>query len=91
MAASTLALFDYLRKSRSKGFVLSLSGGADSSTIAILVAEMVKRGVEMLGIPLFLKKSIEKETSVQAAVFKKLQVKFSPLPIREQRTHLLPP
>ncbi|GAB2993234.1 NAD(+) synthase [Cyclobacterium sediminis] len=56
MAASTLALFDYLRKSRSRGFVLSLSGGADSSTIAILVAEMVKRGVEMLGGPLFIKK-----------------------------------
>ena len=26
--AVTLALFDYLRKSKSKGFVLSLSGGA---------------------------------------------------------------
>ncbi|WP_339712331.1 NAD(+) synthase [Cyclobacterium amurskyense] len=56
MAASTLALFDYLRKSRSRGFVLSLSGGADSSTIAILVADMVKRGVEELGTALFLKK-----------------------------------
>ncbi|WP_162342221.1 NAD(+) synthase [Cyclobacterium salsum] len=55
-AAATLALFDYLRKSRSKGFVLSLSGGADSSTIAVLVAEMVKRGIRDLGIPLFLEK-----------------------------------
>lgn len=40
--AASLALFDYLRKSRSRGFVLSLSGGADSSTIATLVAEVVK-------------------------------------------------
>ncbi|MBR9775626.1 MAG: NAD(+) synthase [Cytophagales bacterium] len=63
MAASTLALFDYLRKSRSRGFVLSLSGGADSSTIAILVADMVKRGVEMLGAPLFLKK-IHRENDI---------------------------
>ncbi|SHN00395.1 NAD+ synthase (glutamine-hydrolysing) [Cyclobacterium lianum] len=55
-AAVALALFDYLRKSRSKGFVLSLSGGADSSSIAILVAEMVRRGVQCLGTPLFLKK-----------------------------------
>ncbi len=54
--AATLALFDYLRKSKSRGFVLSLSGGADSSTIAILVAEMVRRGVEELGTPSFLEK-----------------------------------
>lgn len=32
-----LALFDYMRKSYSRGFVLSLSGGADSSAIACLV------------------------------------------------------
>ena len=53
---STLALFDYLRKSKSRGFVLSLSGGADSSTIAVLVAEMVRRGVEELGVEGFQKK-----------------------------------
>ncbi|MEX2513355.1 MAG: nitrilase-related carbon-nitrogen hydrolase [Cyclobacteriaceae bacterium] len=54
--ATSLALFDYLRKSKSQGFVLSLSGGADSSTIAVLVAEMVRRGVKELGTPVFLKK-----------------------------------
>lgn len=54
--AASLALFDYLRKSRSKGFVLSLSGGADSSTIAVLVAEMVRRGVEELGVTAFVEK-----------------------------------
>jgi NAD+ synthase (glutamine-hydrolysing) len=54
--ACALALFDYLRKSRSKGFVLSLSGGADSSSIAVLVAEMVKRGVGELGVTGFLLK-----------------------------------
>ena len=55
--ASALALFDYMRKSRSRGFVLSLSGGADSSSIAVLVAEMVRRGVEELGVDGFVKKS----------------------------------
>ncbi|MBX2945990.1 MAG: NAD(+) synthase [Cyclobacteriaceae bacterium] len=47
--AVALALFDYLRKSKSKGFVLSLSGGADSATCAALVAEMVRRGSGELG------------------------------------------
>ncbi|MBI2376098.1 MAG: NAD(+) synthase [Deltaproteobacteria bacterium] len=45
----TLALFDYARKSRSKGFVVSLSGGADSAACACLVALMVKLGVRELG------------------------------------------
>lgn len=54
--AASLALFDYLRKSRSGGFVLSLSGGADSSTCAVLVAEMIKRAVEQNGIHTFLSK-----------------------------------
>jgi NAD+ synthase (glutamine-hydrolysing) len=53
--AQALALFDYLRKSKAKGFVLSLSGGADSSCCAVLVAEMVRRGVAELGNELFCK------------------------------------
>jgi NAD+ synthase (glutamine-hydrolysing) len=52
----SLALFDYMRKSKSKGFVLSLSGGADSSTCAVLVAEMVKRALAELGVSYFAKK-----------------------------------
>jgi len=47
--AVSLGLFDYLRKSKAKGFVLSLSGGADSSSCAVMVAEMVKRGSRELG------------------------------------------
>ncbi len=49
----SLALFDYLRKSKAKGFVLSLSGGADSACCAVLVAEMVRRGVNELGLENF--------------------------------------
>ena len=55
--AVTLALFDYLRKSQSNGFLLSLSGGADSSTCAILVAEMVRKGIEELGVDGFIQKA----------------------------------
>ncbi|MBO6496549.1 MAG: NAD(+) synthase [Roseivirga sp.] len=53
--ASALALYDYMRKSRTKGYTLSLSGGADSATCAIMVAEMVKRGVIALGADEFCK------------------------------------
>lgn len=54
--AASLALFDYWRKSRSKGFVLSLSGGADSSACAVLVAETIRRGIKELGIERFREK-----------------------------------
>ncbi|GAB3219636.1 NAD(+) synthase [Spirosoma arcticum] len=48
--AVALGLFDYLRKSRSQGYVLSLSGGADSSAIAATVFLMIRMAVENLGI-----------------------------------------
>ena len=54
--AVPLALFDYLRKSRSRGFVVSLSGGADSSAITCLVALMVRQGCAELGLDGFRKK-----------------------------------
>jgi NAD+ synthase (glutamine-hydrolysing) len=47
--AVTLALFDYLRKSHSQGFVVSLSGGADSSTVCCLVAQMMDLAFQELG------------------------------------------
>ena len=55
--ATSLGLFDYMRKSHSKGFVLSLSGGADSAACAIMVAEMIRKGLKELGLTPFLKKS----------------------------------
>ncbi len=48
--AVSLGLFDYLRKSRSKGFVVSLSGGADSAGCAILVAKCLEFASEELGM-----------------------------------------
>ena len=55
--AMSLALFDYLRKARSRGFVLSLSGGADSCFCAVGVAEMVRLGVAELGLDEFKRRS----------------------------------
>jgi NAD+ synthase (glutamine-hydrolysing) len=37
--AVALALFDYLRKAKAGGFTLSLSGGADSAAVAVLVRQ----------------------------------------------------
>jgi NAD+ synthase (glutamine-hydrolysing) len=51
--AVSLGLFDYLRKSHAQGFVVSLSGGADSSAIACLVRLMVELGVAELGMSSF--------------------------------------
>lgn len=47
--AVSLALFDYLRKSKAKGFVLNLSGGADSGACACLVYFLTKLGIQNLG------------------------------------------
>lgn len=46
--AASLALYDYLRKSKAKGFVLSLSGGADSSACAALVWVMANYVTQQL-------------------------------------------
>jgi len=51
-----LALFDYMRKSRSRGFIVSLSGGADSSAVACLIGLMVQLGTAELGLDGFLAK-----------------------------------
>lgn len=44
-----LGLFDYLRKSYSGGFVVSLSGGADSAATAVLVKLMIDLALDDLG------------------------------------------
>ncbi|MCA9220384.1 MAG: NAD(+) synthase [Planctomycetales bacterium] len=54
--AVSLALFDYMRKSRSRGFVVSLSGGADSAAVSTLCALLVSLGVSQLGRDVFLEK-----------------------------------
>src|SRR5690606_8238798 len=48
--AVSLGLFDYLRKSRSGGFVVSLSGGADSAAVSCLVSLMVHFAAGQLGM-----------------------------------------
>jgi NAD+ synthase (glutamine-hydrolysing) len=47
--AVALGLWDYLRKSRAQGYVVSLSGGADSAACAVLVALAVQLAFAELG------------------------------------------
>src|SRR5688572_7324715 len=54
--AVSLALFDYLRKSRSQGFVVSLSGGADSTAVSYLVRRMIDFGIADIGRSSFVAK-----------------------------------
>jgi NAD+ synthase (glutamine-hydrolysing) len=51
-----LGLFDYMRKSYSRGFVVSLSGGADSAAVATLCFLVVRLGIAELGRDVFLQR-----------------------------------
>ena len=72
--AATLALFDYLRRSKAHGFVLSISGGADSAMCAALVYEMLRRGYEKLGEEAWLKALPFLTTGNSATVPKRLDL-----------------
>ena len=50
--AVALGLHDYMRKSRSRGFVVSASGGADSSAVACLVAMAMRLAAAELTAPM---------------------------------------
>ncbi len=54
--ALALGLYDYMRKSRSKGFVVSLSGGADSAAVVSCCYLMMALGIENIGLEAFKKK-----------------------------------
>jgi NAD+ synthase (glutamine-hydrolysing) len=54
--AVSLSLFDYMRKSRSRGFVVSLSGGADSSAVSSLCYLMIHFALEEIGLEVFKQK-----------------------------------
>lgn len=48
--AVSLGLFDYIRKSHSSGVVISLSGGADSTAVAILASMMIDLAISEIGV-----------------------------------------
>lgn len=76
--AVALGLFDYGRKSRSSGFVVSLSGGADSSACACLVALMVRFAIDDLGLARFLGAYPHARTHVSASAGSERSVSLAP-------------
>lgn len=71
--AVALGLHDYCRKSRAHGFVISLSGGADSSASACLVKLMLELSIKELGLKKFIERfdyiaDLDKATSVADVV-----------------------
>ncbi len=60
----SLSILDYLSKSKLKGYGLSLSGGLDSSCIAILIYEMVKRFIAKKGSDQLIKRLNLKEVKL---------------------------
>lgn len=68
--AVSLGLFDYMRKSYSRGFILSLSGGADSAACAVLVHLMSQR---------FFKELSQEELSAKLAYWSSFEGKTEQL------------
>jgi len=54
--AIALGLWDYLEKSKQKGYAVSLSGGADSCSVMVLIRDMVELALNELGNAGFLKR-----------------------------------
>ncbi len=68
-----LALFDYLRKSWSQGFVVSLSGGADSAAVSMLSALAIELAAQSIGVDgvkekLFYIKGIQDKVSAREMI-----------------------
>lgn len=68
--AVSLGLFDYLRKSKTKGFTLSLSGGADSAICALLVDAMKNQAKLERGANCFSKMGID-EKNLLVTIYQK--------------------
>lgn len=49
LQAEKIGLFDYVRKSSTRGFMVSLSGGCDSSAVSVLCAHMIAEGLKEHG------------------------------------------
>ena len=47
--AEVLALYDYLRKTNSKAYIVSTSGGSDSASVAVLIAQMIAVTLDKVG------------------------------------------
>lgn len=91
MLAVCLGLFDYLRKSHSQGFAISLSGGTDSSVTAVLSASALKLALDELGLDEFKRKlshikNILNENQLSSITAKLIHCIYQSLPHSSQHT-----
>ncbi|TGL58241.1 NAD(+) synthase [Leptospira ognonensis] len=70
--AVSLGLYDYLRKSKTKGYTLSLSGGADSAACALLVDSMKQIAKKDVGDFVFHNLNIE-ESKLLVTLYQKTE------------------
>ncbi len=70
--AVALGLFDYLRKSKTNGYTLSLSGGADSAACALLVDCMKRLAKAEMGPSIFNSLGIE-ESKLLVTLYQKTE------------------
>ncbi len=70
--AVSLGLYDYLRKSKTKGYTLSLSGGADSAACALLVDSMKQMAKKDVGDFVFHNLNIE-ESKLLVTLYQKTE------------------
>ncbi len=81
--ALALGLYDYMRKSYSRGFIVSLSGGADSSAVATCCYLMIALGIESIGLEAFKKKlgyynAIQPLDTVEAIAHEMITTAYQP-------------
>jgi NAD+ synthase (glutamine-hydrolysing) len=69
-----LALMDYMRKSHTNGFVVSLSGGADSAMVTYLASYGIEKACQELGVEKFLSKFAPFFTPHKANYFDKWSI-----------------
>lgn len=81
--AIALGLFDYMRKAKARGFVVSISGGADSSAISCLIAIGIHLAFKELGREGFLEAlsyfpELAEENSAEGMVRRLLRLVYQP-------------
>jgi NAD+ synthase (glutamine-hydrolysing) len=70
--ATALGLYDYMRKSFTTGFTISLSGGADSSACLALVYIMAKKIAALPTLPAHIQKLIGSEATTVEALMERI-------------------
>ncbi len=92
--AEAIGLWDYLRKSKQQGYVVSLSGGADSCSVVMLLRDTVEFALKELGFENFISvlsfakwsKLLTPESTVEEIVYYLLDTFYQPAEASGEKT-----